>query len=195
MQGPRAATISPRLAPSRPIASTVAPTTPASAPFQPACAAPMTRALVGEQDHAAVRARHAEGEARARRHERVAARARARLPKLRDCDRVGRVNLVRHSETLRRDAEGDRDPAAVLRHRVWRVARADAAVKRCVDAFRDSAEAREKAMRDAGKPERLHGQELRRAHADFELAGWKPGGGRSLRSAIAIALKRAPISP
>src|SRR6516162_10211580 len=105
------------------------------------------------------------------------------------------MNLVRHRETLRRDAKGSRDPGAVLRHRVWRVARADAPVKRCVDAFRDPAEAGEKAMRDAGKPERFRGQELRRAHADFELAGWNPGGGRSLRSAIAIALKRAPISP
>ena len=44
MQGPSAATMSLRLAPSRSIAVTVASTTPVSAPFQPACAAPMTRA-------------------------------------------------------------------------------------------------------------------------------------------------------
>ena len=44
MQGPSAATISLRLAPSRSMAVTVDSTTPVSAPFQPACAAPMTRA-------------------------------------------------------------------------------------------------------------------------------------------------------
>ncbi len=44
MQGPSAALTRSGLAPSRAIASTVASITPASAPFQPACAAPMTRA-------------------------------------------------------------------------------------------------------------------------------------------------------
>ena len=44
MQGPSAAATSPRLAPRRSIAATVASTTPLSAPLQPACAAPMTRA-------------------------------------------------------------------------------------------------------------------------------------------------------
>ena len=44
MQGPSAAAIASRLAPSRSIAATVASMTPVKAPFQPACAAPTTRA-------------------------------------------------------------------------------------------------------------------------------------------------------
>ena len=45
MRGPIAATMPERSAPSFSIAATVDSTTPVSAPFQPACAAPMTRAF------------------------------------------------------------------------------------------------------------------------------------------------------
>src|SRR5580704_767022 len=164
MQGPSAATMSLRWAPSLSIAVTVASTTPVSAPFQPACAAPMTR-------------------------------ARAFRPQLGYGDRFGRVNLERHGETLRRRSELCRDPGAVLGHRLRRVTRADATIQRRVNALRDPPETGEKAMRNAGNPERFRGQELSRAHADLALADWNPGGGGSLRSATAIVLKRAPISP
>ena len=153
------------------------------------------RALVGEQDHAAVGASHAERQAGGRRHERVAAGARAFRPQLGYGDRVGRVNLERHGETLRRRSERSRDPGAVLGHRLRRVSRADATVQRRVDTLRDAAETGEKAMRDARNPQRFRGQELSRAHAGLALAVWNPGGGRSLRSATTSVLKRAPISP
>ena len=154
-----------------------------------------TRALVGEQDHAAVSASHAERQAGGRRHKRIAPGARGFRPQLGYGDRIGRVNLERHGETLRRRSEPSRDPGAVLGHRLRRVSRANAAVQRRVDTLRDPAETGEKTMRDTRNPERFRSQELSRAHADLALAVWNPGGGRSLRSAIASVLKRAPISP
>ena len=195
MQGPSAATTSPRRAPSRSIAATVASTTPVSAPFQPACAAPMTRARrVGEQDHAAIGAGHAEREPRRRRRQPVAAWAIVRRPGFGDRHRVGRVDLVGHGEALRRDAERSRGPGAILGHRLMRVTRPDATVQRGIDPSRDPADAGKEAMPDSRQPQRLGRQYVRDVHADFVL-GWKPGGGRSLRSATAIALNSAPISP
>ena len=152
-------------------------------------------ALIGEQDHAAVGARHAERQAGGSGHKRIAPGARAFRPQLGYGDRVGRVNLERHGETLRSRSERSRDPGAVLGHRLRRVTRADATVQRRVNALRDPAETGEKAMRDPGNPERFRSQELSRAHADLALADWNPGGGGSLRSATTSALKSAPISP
>src|ERR1700722_10359155 len=63
------------------------------------------RALVGEQDHAAVGARYAERQSRGGRHKSIASGARARLPKLCYGDPVGRGNLERPRETVRRRAE------------------------------------------------------------------------------------------
>ena len=81
MQGPSAAAMSRRLAPSRAIAATVASTTPVSAPFQPACAAPINARLrIGEQDHAAVGAGDAERESGRRGHDAVAARPASAAP-------------------------------------------------------------------------------------------------------------------
>ena len=72
MQGPTAARIRSGRAPSRAIACTVASSTPASAPRQPAWAAPITRAVgIGEQDRRAVGAQHAERDARAIADQRV----------------------------------------------------------------------------------------------------------------------------
>ena len=196
MQGPSAATMSPRLAPSRSIAVDGRFDHSSQRPFPARMrGSDDARALVGKQDHAAISARHAQRQAWGRCDQRIAARARARRPELGDGDRVGRVNLERHGETLRRRSKRSRNPGAVFGHRLRRVARADAPVQRRIDALRDPAQAGEKAMRDIGNLQRFRGQELSRAHAGLALADWKPGGGRSLRSATAIALKRAPISP
>ena len=170
--------------------------TPASAPFQPACAAADDpRALVREQDHAAIGAGDAERQAGGRGREGVAARAGVGRPGVRDCNGVGRMDLIGNGQPLGADADRGRDAGAVLRHRFRRVVRADAAVERGVDAHRHSAEPREEAMRDPGQPQRIGGEQWSAAHAGFAVAGWKPGGGRSLRSATAIALNKAPISP
>src|SRR5271154_6735422 len=67
-------------------------------------------ALVGEQDHAAVSASHAERQAGGRRHKRIAPGARAFWPQLGYGYRVGRVNLERHGKTLWRRSEPSRDP-------------------------------------------------------------------------------------
>ncbi len=72
MQGPIAATMRSGRAPSPAIAPTVASTTPASAPRQPAWAAPITPAVgVREQHRRAVGAEHAERDARAVADQRV----------------------------------------------------------------------------------------------------------------------------
>ena len=105
------------------------------------------------------------------------------------------MKLERHAETVRRHAERGRDPAAVLRHRFRRVTRANTPVQGRVGTLRDPAESGEKTMRETRNPQRSRGQELSCAHADLVVADWKPGGGRNLRSAIAIVLNRAPISP
>src|SRR5580704_9408057 len=152
-------------------------------------------ALIGEKDHAAVSAGHAERQAGGGRHKRIAPGARAFRPQLGYGDRVGRVNLERHGQTLRRRSELCCDPGAILGHRLRRVTRADATIQRRVNALRDPPETGEKTMRNAGNPKRFRSQELSRAHADLALADWNPGGGGSLRSATAIVLKRAPISP
>jgi hypothetical protein len=71
-----------RLAPSRAIAATVASATPASAPRQPACAAPITRATrIGEKDRAAIGGRHANGETGRAGNDGVSARASVRPPR------------------------------------------------------------------------------------------------------------------
>jgi hypothetical protein len=110
------------------------------------------RALIGKQDHAAIRAGYAKRQAGGGRHQRIALGARARRPKLGYGDRVGRVNLEWHGETLRRRAERSRNPGAVLAHRLRRIPRADAPVQRCVDPLRDPAETREETVRDTGNP-------------------------------------------
>ena len=84
MQGPSAATMSPRLAPSLSIAVDGRFDHSRQRPFPARMRrADDARALIGEQDHAAVSARHAEREARRRRHQRVAAGARVRPAKVR----------------------------------------------------------------------------------------------------------------
>ena len=84
MQGPSAATTSPRVAPSRSIAVDGRFDHARQRPFPARMRrADDARALVGKQDHAAVSARHAKRQAGGRRHQRVAARARARPAKAR----------------------------------------------------------------------------------------------------------------
>ena len=147
------------------------------------------RLRVGEQDHAAVGAGDAERQARRRGDDPVAARPRVRRPVLGDRDRVGRMDLIGHREALRRDAERGRHPRAVLRHRLGRVARADAAVERSVDAFGDAAPRVKKACATPGSRSARavrNGQRSRRLAA----LGWKPGGGGSLRLATRHRLEQ-----
>ena len=197
MQGPSAAAMSPRLAPSRSIAATVASTTPVSAPFQPACAAPTTRACASANrimpQSAPVTPSARPGVAV---DDPVAARPRVRRPVLGDRDRVGGMDLIGHREALGRDAERGRHAGAVLGDRLRRVARADAAVERSVDALRDAAARVKKACAHSRQLQGVGREEgRRRSRRSCAAAGWKPGGGGSLRFAMAIALNSAPISP
>ena len=121
MQGPSAAQMRAGRRPSPAIAATVASTTPASAPLQPACAAPIDARLgVREQDHAAVGAGDAESQARRRGDERVAARPRVGGQGARDRRDVGRMDLVGNDA----DGPGATPNAAAMRarfsaHRRW----------------------------------------------------------------------------
>ena len=140
MQGPSAATIAARRAPSRSIAATVASMIPLSAPFHPACAAPTTRASGSAKrimpQSAPVTPSAKPGVAVATPSQR------GRLPGVpRACEdeRVGRMDLVWHGESVGRDAERFRHPRAVRRHRLGRVARPHAAVERRIDAVRNPA--------------------------------------------------------
>ena len=113
MQGPSAATMSLRVAPRRSIAVDGRFDHARQRPFPARMRrADDARALVGEQDHAAVGARHAKRKARGRGHQRVAAGARIRRPKLSDGEGVGRMNW---NGTARRS--GAAPSAAAIRAR------------------------------------------------------------------------------
>ncbi len=108
-----------RSAPSFSIASMVDSSTPVSAPFQPACAAPITRALgVDEQDRAAVRRRDRDRQALGARDERIRLRARGAVPRAGHDDHVGRMNLVHADQMVGRHAEL-RAPSAAGSRRPW----------------------------------------------------------------------------
>ena len=89
----------------------------------------------------------------------VAARPRVGRPGRGDRDRVGRMDLVGNRQTLRRKAERRGHAGAVLGDRLGRVARADAAVERGVDACGDAAARVKNACATPGSVERRGGQE------------------------------------
>ena len=195
MQGPSAATTSPALR-AEPLHRRDGRLDHAgSAPFQPACAAPMTRASGSANrimpQSAPVTPSARPGDAVTMPSQRGRALGR---PGLGDGDRVGGMDLIGHGEPVRRDAERRGHAGAVFGDGLGRVARADAAVERGVDAFRDPADAGEEAMRDSRKRSVAAVRNGTACHAGF-APGWKPGGAGSLRSATAIALNSAPISP
>ena len=123
MQGPSAAAMSLRLAPSRAIAATVASTMPLSAPFQPACAAPTTRAFGSANrimpQSAPVTPSASPGVAVTTPSQRGLASGR---PMAGDRDRVRGMDLIGHRQAIRRKAERGGHPGAVFRHRLRRVA-------------------------------------------------------------------------
>ena len=82
MQGPTAATMRSRRAPSLSMAAMVASRMPASAPRQPACAAADDAGLgVGEQHRGAIGGQHADGEAARGRDDGVGPRPLVRRPR------------------------------------------------------------------------------------------------------------------
>ena len=158
-----------RCAPSFSIAAIVASSTPVSAPFQPACAAPITPALrVGEQDRAAVGGGDADREARHARDDRVGARRILARPWLLGDDHVGRMDLVAGDEMRRRDAERGRHAGAVLAHacRARRSSRCPP-LRLCVDAVRHAAFAGEEGVADV--------REVRRGTAAWIMLGSECG--------------------
>ena len=124
-----AATMPLRSAPSFSIASMVDSSTPVSAPFQPACAAPITRALaIGEQDRAAIGGGDADGDAFGARDDGVGAR-RVALPWSGRHHGVGRMDLVHAEQVLRRNAHLLGHAAAIFRDIGRIVVRAEAAIE------------------------------------------------------------------
>ena len=125
-------------APSPTIAATVASTTPSRAPFQPACAAPITPAPASANrimpQSAPVTPSASPGVAVTIPSQRGRASQGAET-----VDDVGRMDLIGHQQPLRRDAERRRHAGAVLGDGLGRIARADAAVERGVDALDDPA--------------------------------------------------------
>ena len=149
MQGPIAARTRSRRAPSFSIAAIVASTTPPSAPFQPACAAPITPACgIGQQHRRAVGRHHAQHDARPVGHQRVGLGRAGRGPALARRRSARRSNgsgaAVSRSGSARPNVRGG--AAAVLAHVVGLIARAVAAVQRRVEAAADAAAAGEEAM-------------------------------------------------
>jgi hypothetical protein len=101
---------------------------------------------VSEQQDAAVGARHAESEARRRRHQTVAMRPFALRPGRGNGQRVGGMDLIRHKKVFRRDAERARHAGAVFRHGRGIVAGADPAIERRINALRHPASPGEKGV-------------------------------------------------
>ena len=147
-----AARMSPRAAPSRSMAATVASMTPPSAPRQPACAAPITRALrVGEQNRAAIRRGHADGERAHAGDDGVGAGPRVGRPRRFGDDDIRRVDLIEREEAVRLDAERGRHAGAIFRDMRGIVLRAGAAIEARIEAARHAARAREEGVADAGQ--------------------------------------------
>ena len=127
MHGPSAAVTLEGEAPSAVMAATVASTTPSRAPFQPACAAPTTRACgIGEQNHPAIGAGDAKRQPRRRGDDAVAARALGSPPWRGSRHDVGGMHLIGHQQAIRIDPERVRHPRAVLGDPFACVRRSDA---------------------------------------------------------------------
>ena len=147
MHGPMPARIRSGRAPSRVIAATVASITPASAPRQPPCAAPMMRELgIGEQNRRAIGREHAERDPRHRCHHRVGARVLLAPPRGFDRDRVRAVDLMAADQPIRRQPEPGRRDLAVLLDMFRHVARAEAAIQGRERALADPAPAGKKGV-------------------------------------------------
>ena len=144
MQGPSAALMRRPARRARAIAATVASITPSSAPFQPACAAPITRASASANrimpQSAPVTP---SAEARRRGDQRVATRPRLAREWRRNRQRVGRMDLIGDRPGASGATERRRHARAVGDDGVLFVARADAAVERSIDAVGDAAAAGE----------------------------------------------------
>ena len=144
---------------------------------------------IGEQNHAAIGAGDAERETGRRSDDADAARpSLGRERPFQDGD-IRRVDLIRHGEPIRRDAERERHADAIGRHAVGRIARANAAVQRGVDAPRHAAPAREERVRQPRRIQQRRSEMIRSRHVVSN-----PGRRASERLAIAIALNSAPIS-
>ena len=151
MTGPSAATIRRRSAPTPSMAATVASSTPAKAPRQPAWAAPTIRNGVGQQHRAAIGRRHADRERRNFGDDGIGPRTLIARPWMLGDDHGWRMNLIGGEQVARLDAERHRHACAVLGHIVGRIVGADAAVKRGIDAVRHAAAAGKETVADAGE--------------------------------------------
>ncbi len=188
MHGPIAAAIAAGSAPRPTMAATVASITPATAPRQPAWAAPATPAArVGKQDGRAVGGDDAESDVGACRHHRIGARAVARSPRRRHLDDLGAMHLHEADQTLRFGADGAGGAGAILQHRVARIAPREAAIEAGVRSAGDAALAREEAMRNT---ERVGGQR----HGRLLTVAWEVVQGVSLQTR-AVSGRRGCTAP
>ena len=150
MQGPIAAATAAGWAPNRTMAATVCSMTPATAPRQPAWAAPTTPAAnIGQQDRRAVCGDDAERDIWPVGHHGVGAWAGARLPRGGDVHRIVAVDLHKADERGRGSSDCARGTGAVFQHSVARVAAGEAAIQAGERAARDATLAPEEAMRDS----------------------------------------------
>ena len=167
--------------------------TPSSAPRQPACAAPITRACASANSTGPQSAVEMPMASAGTRVTMASARGRVVLGprRLRDHD-VGRMDLVGGEEALRRDRERRRHARAVLRDMGRRVVRAGAAVEARIDAVGHAAVAREEGVADAGEGGQRGSVQRSGAHVGTSH-GSNPGSVPSRGSPIAIALNNVPM--
>src|SRR6266705_1345541 len=137
-------------APSFSIASTADSRMPDSAPFHPACPAPITRAFGSTNKLGPVGGGDAHGETLNASHDGVGARPRRVLRRSGGHHGIGRMDLVRAEKMLRGNAHLRRHPATVLRDIGRIVLRAEATIEAGVDAIRHAALARKKGVTQAG---------------------------------------------
>ena len=187
MQGPTAARMRSRRAPSFSIAAIVASTTPPSAPFQPACAAPITPAAASASSTGAQSAAITPSTTPGRSVTSPSAlgapgEVQRCVPTVSD---LGRMDLVQGQELGLGVAEGLRHAPAVLAHVVGTVARAVAAIERRIEAGADAAAAGEEAVRARRRD--------RQAREPIMSASEKPAGAALLPSPTARTRNKVPI--
>ena len=163
MAGPIAAVMRSGFAPSLRMASTVASMMPPSAPFQPACAAPITRASPSQNSTGAQSAVSTPmASPGVLRDDGVGLGRRVALPRRVGDHRIGAVLLEHGDEPAWLRAQQLGDTRAVLHHIGRVVARARPAIERSIDAARDAALAREESV-----PHPVERGEARRAKLHF----------------------------
>ena len=148
MQGPMTAAMRTTRAPSACIAASVASSTPAAAPRQPAWAAPTTPASASANSTGAQSpVTMPSVDARPVGHHRIGARALAGRPGRGDADHLGAMHLRQADQAGRVGAEGAGGAGAVLQHIVPRVLARQAAVQAGERPRRDAAVAGEEPVR------------------------------------------------